>query len=41
MRQLMETCLFAITDIQPVVRTDLHPALTSISVAASPATHNG
>ncbi len=41
MRQLMKTCLFAFTDIQPVVRADLHPALTSVSAAASPATHNG
>ena len=40
-RKLMKACLFAFTDIQPVVRTDLHPALTSVSVAASPATHNG
>src|SRR5215471_19841836 len=41
MRQLMETCLFTFADIQPVVRADLHPALTSGSVAASPAIHNG
>jgi hypothetical protein len=40
-RQLMKTCLFAFTDIQSVVRADLHPALTSVSVAASPATHDG
>jgi hypothetical protein len=39
--QLMKTCLFAFTDIQSVVRADLHPALTSVSVAASPAAHNG
>lgn len=41
MRQLMKTCLFAFTDTQPVVRSDLHPALTSVSVTASPATRNG
>lgn len=41
MRQLMKTGLFAFTDIQPVVRADLHSALTSVSVAASPATDNG
>jgi len=41
MRQLMKTCLFAFTDIQSVVRADLHPALTSVSVADSPTTHNG
>ena len=41
MRQLMKTCLFAFTDIQPVVHADLHASLTSVSVAASPATHNG
>ena len=41
MCQLMKTCLFAFTDIQAVVRANLHPALTSVSVAASPATHNG
>jgi hypothetical protein len=41
MRQLMKTCLFAFTDTQPVVRADLHPALTSVSMTASPATHNG
>jgi hypothetical protein len=40
-RQLMKTCLFAFTDIQSVVRADLHPALTSVSVAASPAAHYG
>lgn len=41
MRQLMKTCLFAFTDIQPVARADLHPALTSVSSADSSATHNG
>jgi hypothetical protein len=40
-RQLMKTCLFAFTDIQPVVRADLYPALISVSVTTSPATHNG
>lgn len=41
MRQLMKTCLFAFTDTQSVVRADLHPALTSVSPAASPAAHDG
>ena len=41
MRQLVKTCLFAFTYIQSVVRSDLHPALTSVSVTASPATDNG
>ena len=41
MRQLMKTCLFAFTDAKPVVRTDLHPPLTSVSATGSPATHNG
>lgn len=41
MRQFMETCLFAFTDIQSVVRADLHPALSSVSMTASSATHNG
>jgi hypothetical protein len=41
MRQLMKTCLFAFTDIQSVVRADLYPALISVSVTTSPATHNG
>lgn len=41
MRQLMETCLFAFADIQSVVRADLHPAPTSVSVTASPTTYNG
>lgn len=40
MRQLMKTCLFAFTYIRPVARADLNPALTSVSAAASPATHN-
>ena len=41
MRQLMKTCLFAFTDTQPVVRSDLHLTLTSVSATASPATRNG
>jgi hypothetical protein len=41
MRQFMKACLFAFTDIQPVVRADPHQALTSVSATASPATHNG
>jgi mannose-6-phosphate isomerase class I len=41
MRQLMKTCLFAFTDIQSVVRADLHSALTGVSVATSAATDNG
>lgn len=41
MRQLMKTCLFAFTDIQSVVRADLHPQLVSVSMTASPAADNG
>ena len=41
MRQLMKTCLFAFTDTRPVVRSDLHLTLTSVSATASPATRNG
>jgi hypothetical protein len=41
MRQLMKTCLFAFTDVEPVIYADLHPASASISTAASRATHNG
>ena len=41
MRHLMKTRLLAFTHIEPVVRPDLHPALTSIGAAASAATRNG
>jgi|SRR5215469_18211955 len=41
MRQLMQTGLLAFTDTQPVVRADLHPPLTSVSMTYSPAAHNG
>ena len=40
-RQLMQACLFAFTNVVPVVRTDLDPALRSVSAAASPSTHHG
>src|SRR5215469_12347251 len=40
-RQFMQACLFAFTDVIPVVRADLDPALTSVSVAASLSTHHG
>ncbi len=41
MRQLMKACLLAFADIRPVVRADLHPALTRVSVTDPPATYNG
>ena len=37
----MQACLFAFTDVGPVVRADLDPVLNSVSVAASPSTHHG
>ena len=41
MRQFMQACLFAFTDVVSVVRADLDPALKSVSVAASLSTHHG
>jgi hypothetical protein len=41
MRQFVKTCLFAFTDTRPVVRSNLHLTLTSVSATASPATRNG
>jgi hypothetical protein len=40
-RQFMQACLFAFTDVMPVVRADLDPALNSVSVAAPLSTHHG
>ena len=40
-RQFMQACLFASTDVRPVVRTDLDPALNGISAAASLSAHHG
>src|SRR5512139_2175126 len=40
-RQLMKTCLFALTDTQSVVGADLHPPLNSVGAADSPAAHDG
>ena len=40
-RQFMQACLFAFTDVVPVVRADLDPALSSVSVAASLSTDHG
>jgi hypothetical protein len=37
----MKACVFAFTDVQAVVRADLHPALGSVGAADSPATHHG
>jgi len=37
----MQACLFAFTDVRPVVGADLNPALDSISVAVSLSTHHG
>ena len=41
MRQLMQARVFAFTDVHPVVRSDFHAALASISATASPAARNG
>ena len=41
MRQFMQACLFAFTDVVSVVRADLDPTLKSISVAASLPAHHG
>src|SRR6516164_2505537 len=40
-RQFMQACLFAFTDVIPAVRADLDPALNSVSVAASLSAHHG
>ena len=40
-RQFMQACLFAFTDVIPAVRPDLDPALNSASVTASLSTHHG
>ena len=37
----MQACLFASTDVRPVVRTDLDPALNGVSAAASLSAHHG
>lgn len=41
MRQFMQACLFAFTNVIPVVRADLDPELESVSVAASLSAHDG
>jgi hypothetical protein len=41
MRQFMQACLFAFTNVVSVVRADLDPALASVSVAASLSSHHG
>jgi len=41
MRQFMQACLFAFTDVVSVVRADLDPTLKSVSVAASVSAHHG
>jgi hypothetical protein len=41
MRQFMQACLFAFTDVVSVVRADFDPTLKSVSVAASLSTHHG
>jgi hypothetical protein len=41
MRQFMQACLFAFTDVVPAVRADLDPTLKSVSAAASPSAHHG
>lgn len=40
MRQLMKTRVLALASIPPVVRADLHPPLSGISMAAPPAAHD-
>jgi hypothetical protein len=40
MCQLMKACVFAFSDIEPVIRADLHPMLSSVSVAHPSAAHN-
>jgi hypothetical protein len=39
MRQLMQACLFALTDAVSVIRADLDPALKGVSVAAAVSAH--
>ena len=41
MRQFMQACLFAFTDVRSAVRADLDPTLKSVSLAASLSTHHG
>ena len=41
MRQFMQACLFAFTDVVSVIHADLDPTLNSISVAASPSARHG
>ena len=41
MRQLMKACVFAFSDIETVVRSDLHATLGRVSVAQASATRNG
>ncbi len=41
MRQFMQACLFAFTDVVTVVRADFDPTLKSVSVAASLSAHHG
>lgn len=40
-RQFMQACLFALTNVMPAVRADLDSALRSVSAAASLPTHHG
>lgn len=40
MGQFMQACLFAFTDVVPVVRADLDPALNSVGAAASPSAND-
>jgi len=40
-RQFMQACLFAFTDVIPVVRAYLDPALSSVSVADSLSADHG
>ncbi len=40
MRQLMQACLFAFTDVVPVIHADLDPALKGVSAADSLSTHH-
>jgi hypothetical protein len=41
MRQFMQACRFAFTNVVSVVRADLDPALVSVSVAASLSAQHG
>jgi len=41
MRKFMQACLFAFTDVEPVVRADLDAALNGVSAADSPSAHHG